>query len=268
MACRADGKRSSLFVGYLRTPTVGGYGFDTAWLTEFDLGRGPGFTRTFAMAPGPIGDMAYDALTDRLYAVGRYSGQTAPLFILDLPPCAPPDPADATAVAACPAPRYQLVELIGALNGAELIGIALSNPQPGRPRRAYLSVRIYDQGYAAAVGGRPGFDIGGAIMVLDLVDDWLGNASARVANVVPIGPGAGLSGASRSDPAWRPGGGAERRGRLGPGVRRRGRRGGAYRHGSTRPPAPPRRVTCPPPWPSRTGAPRRWSTWRRSATGP
>ena len=29
-------------------------------------------------------------------------------------------------------------------------------------------------------------------MVLDLVDDLLGNASARVANVVPIGPGAGL----------------------------------------------------------------------------
>jgi hypothetical protein len=188
VACRPDSLRSSLFVSYLRAPALGTYNTGTAWLSEFDLrdlGKPP---RTFAMTDGPVGDMAYDALTDRLYAVGRFAGLFSPLFILDLPACSLTNPLDQNA---CPNPRVRTVDLYGSLPGAELVGIALSNPQPGRLRSAYLSVRIYDVGYASAIGGRPGFDVGGAIMVVDLEEDLLGQPSARVRSVVPIGIGAG-----------------------------------------------------------------------------
>jgi hypothetical protein len=185
VACRADGRRHSLFVAYLRAPARGIYTANTGWLSEFDLLDLSRTPRTFALAPGPIGDMAFDRLTDRLYAVGRFAGLTAPINIVDLRPCSSIDQA------ACPDPRVQTIDLYSALHGAELVGIALSNPQAGRTRRAYLSVRVYDEGYALATGVRPGFDVGGAIMVVDLDEDLLGQASARVRSVVPIGIGAG-----------------------------------------------------------------------------
>jgi hypothetical protein len=184
VACRADGSRRSLFVAYLRAPALSIYTSNTAWLSEFDLGDLTSAPRTFALSPGPVGDMAYDALTDRLYAVGRYAGLTAPLNILELHP-------HGSADAAWQTPRIQTVDLYSALHGAELVGIALSNPQAGRQRRAYLSVRVYDEGYAAAIRYRPNFDVGGAIMVVDLGEDLLGQPTARVQAVVPIGLGAG-----------------------------------------------------------------------------
>jgi hypothetical protein len=191
VACRADGLRRSLFVGYLRAPAVGFYGAGTAWLSEYDLGDLAAVPRTFAISTGPIGDMAFDALTDRLYAVGRFAGLSAPLFILDLPACSSSNQVSSVNSDGCPAPRAQTVELYGSLAGAELVGIALSNPQLGRTRRAYLSVRVYDEGYATAIRGRPGFDVGGAIMVVDLEEDLFGRSSAKVRSVVPIGLGAG-----------------------------------------------------------------------------
>ena len=185
VACRADGKRQSLFVGYLRSPTLGSVGAGTAWMSEFDLGDLAQPPRTFVLGPGPVGDMAYDHLTDRLYAVGRFAGFSAPLFILELPACKSSDPAN------CPEPRLQTVDLYPSLAGAELVGIALSNFQPGRPRRAYISVRVYDEVFAAAIRARPSFDVGGALLVVDLEEDVVGQPSARVLSVVPIGLGAG-----------------------------------------------------------------------------
>ncbi len=186
-ACRADGKRQSLFVGYLRSPPLGSYGSGTAWLSEFDMGSLASPPRTFPLAPGPVSAMAFDALTDRLYAVGRFAGLIAPLFILELPPCSSVDKDKDT----CPKPNLQTVDLYSALTGAELVGIALSNPQPGRPRRAYISAAVYDEGYAAAIRARPTFDVGGAILVVDLEEDVVGQPAARVRSVVPIGLGAG-----------------------------------------------------------------------------
>lgn len=190
VACRADPKRQSVFVGYLRAPAKDGFPAETAWLSEFDLGDLAKGSRTFPLGLGPVGDMAYDALTDRLYAVGRFAGLTAPLFILDLPSCFPADPI-ANPVGGCPLPRVQTVELYGSLAGAELAGIALSNPQPGRPRRAYISARLYDEGYASATRSRPSFDVGGALLVVDLEEDAFGRTLAKVLSVVPIGLGAG-----------------------------------------------------------------------------
>jgi hypothetical protein len=196
LACRADGRRRSAFVGYLRAPAIGPIAPRTAWLSELDLGGPPGLShapRTFPLASGPVGDMTYDALTDRLYAVGRFAGLTAPLFIVDLPACHH-WATDASATSTCPVPRVQVVELYGELRGAELVGIALSNPQPGRPRLAYIAARIYDEAYALATFSRPPFDIGGALLEVELSDDVAGGVSARVRQIVPLGLGAGAVG--------------------------------------------------------------------------
>ncbi len=185
VTCRADGKRRSVYVGYLRSPRLGALGAGTAWLTELDLADPGGKPRTFALAPGPVGAMAYDDLTDRLYAVGRFAGLTAPLFILEPNACSSLQPET------CAGPNPQTVDLYGALAGAELVGIALSNPQPGRARRAYISAAVYDEGYAAVIRSRPSFDVGGALLVVNLEEDLVGRPSARVVSVVPIGLGAG-----------------------------------------------------------------------------
>ncbi len=191
LACRSDGLRQSLWVSYLRSPRVGNVRPGTGWLSEFDLGDLGKQPRTIALAPGPVGDMAYDAQNDRLYAVGRFAGLTAPLYILDLPACVHHHK-DAQGVPDCPTARVQTVDLYPSLRGAELVGIALSNPQPGRPRLAYISARVYDESYAAATQSRPPFDIGGALLVVELEEGVSGEPSGRIRQVVPIGLGAGM----------------------------------------------------------------------------
>ncbi len=191
VACRDDGVRRSLWVSYLRAPYVSGIPPGTAWLSEFDLGDLAKVPRTIVLAPGPIGDMAYEKETDRLYAVGRFAGLTAPLFILDLTPCVY-DPNDTSDPPACRTANVQTVDLYQVVHGAELVGIALSNPQAGRPRLAYISARIYDEAYAAATMSRPPFDVGGALLVVELQEAVSGEPLARVRQVVPIGLGAGM----------------------------------------------------------------------------
>ena len=191
IACRADGLRRSAWVSYLRSPWVGNVPPGTAWLSEFDLGDMGKEPRTISLAGGPVGDMAYEKETDRLYAVGRFNGTTAPLFILDLPPCVHHH-VDSSGTSDCPTARVQTVELYGSVHGAELVGIALSNPQPGRPRLAYISARVYDEGYALATRSRPPFDVGGALLVVELQEAVSGEPLARVRQVVPIGLGAGM----------------------------------------------------------------------------
>jgi hypothetical protein len=185
IACRADGRRRSAFVSYLSSPSIGAVSGGTAWLSEFDLDDIGAKPRTFALGSGPVAEMAYDALTDRLYAVGRFAGLTAPLFILNLPSCSLSDPS-------CPLPQVQAVDLYSSLKGADLVSIALSNPQPGRPRLAYVAARVYDESYAAATRSRPAFDVGGALLVVELQENVAGDPLARVRKVIPIGLGAGV----------------------------------------------------------------------------
>ncbi len=185
LACRTDGLRRSVWLSYLRSPYVGQVKPGTGWLSEFDAGNMGASPRTIALGLGPVSDMAYDAETDRLYAVGRFAGLIAPLFILNLPACVH----DA---AGCPTPRVQTVDLYTSARGAELVGIALSNPQPGRPRLAYVAARIYDEAYAMATYSRPPYDIGGALLVVELDEGVAGEPSGRVRQIVPLGLGAGL----------------------------------------------------------------------------
>jgi hypothetical protein len=184
IACRSDGLRRSAWVGYLRAPPIGPVLGRTGWISEFDLGDLQQPPRTIPLGFGPVGDMAYDALTDRLYAIGRFAGLYAPLNIVELPACV-------HTASGCPVARVQTIDLYQSLAGAELVGIALSNPQPGRGRLAYISARIFDESYARATRARPSWDIGGALLVVELNDGVTGVPSARVRQVVPIGLGAG-----------------------------------------------------------------------------
>ena len=183
-SCRSDGLRRSMWVGYLRSPPIGSVPGRTGWLSEFDLGDLAQAPRTIALGSGPVGDMVYDRLTDRLYAVGRFAGLSAPLFLVDLPACA-------HHAVDCPTARVQSLDLYSSLRGAELVGIALSNPQPGRQRLAYVSAKVYDEAYAMATLSRPPYDLGGALLVVELSEGVVGLTSARVRKVIPLGLGAG-----------------------------------------------------------------------------
>ena len=183
VACRADGARRTALVAYLTSPRVGAVVAGTAWVSELDLDDPARRLRTYALGIGPVVDMAYDAETDRLYAVGRFTGLTAPLFVVGLDPCRPGD--------TCPDHSVFSTDLFPSYRGAELQGIALSNPVAGEARRAYVTARVYDPDLAAALGGRPGFDVGGVLLVLDLTDGTAGEPGARILRAVPVelGPG-------------------------------------------------------------------------------
>jgi hypothetical protein len=132
--------------------------------------------------------MAYDAGTDRLYAVGRSAGPAAPLFVMGLEPVRPPL---ASSQDQCAGISVVTIDLFPSYRGADLQGIALSNPVAGQPRRAYVSARVYDADLAAALGGRPGFDSGGVLLVLDLTDGVAGQPQARIIHEVKLEPGPG-----------------------------------------------------------------------------
>ena len=169
-------------------------------------------------------------LTDRLYAVGRFAGLTAPLFILelaDLQAEADRLPDAAGCRPSISSPRWRGAELsrhralqpaAGDARGAPTSRPA-STTRPGRRR----------------LGGRPCFDVGGALLVVDLQEGVAGEPCARVLRVVPLGLGAGPGAGPAGAPgAGRPGGGAQLGRRHPPGLRRRDRGGGPGGHRSTR----------------------------------
>jgi hypothetical protein len=184
VACRTDGVRRSAYVSYLRAPIIAPFAAGTAWLSELDLDDPTRPIRTFALALGPVADMAYDDSTDRLYGVGRFVVGAAPVFILDLQSCRVGDQG-------CLTPAVHVVDLFTQVRGAEPQAIALSSPSAGLPRRAYVSARLYDADLARSLGGRPSFDIGGVLLVLDLAEDASGAPSVKLEQVVDVGLGAG-----------------------------------------------------------------------------
>lgn len=166
------------WVGYLRTPDT------LAWLAMVDL-------QTGAWQPIEIGGVglprsfAYDADRSRLFFTSVETGLAAPLRWLELGGGCTPGLAEVAG--GCP---IRQLDLYGFLRGAELHGIALSNPQAGLSRRAYLSVRVYDASVAAAIGARPGYDIAGMLFVLDLEEGPFGDLRARLVRMVDVGVGA------------------------------------------------------------------------------
>lgn len=185
----ADESRARAYVSFLRTPQSRGQIF------ELDLRTGAARTRDVGV--GPVRSFAYDEVNDRLYFTSIDTGSPAPLRWAELAgDCRIDAP---VAEEGC---TVSGVDLAQYLRGLELRGIALSNPQPGRTRRAFVAARLYNVDLAASIGGRPGFDVGGVLMVLDLVEGRGGveprlvaahevGLGANEVKVLPVRPGMG-----------------------------------------------------------------------------
>jgi len=198
LTCRPDGRRRTAFMSYLRVAQLDGPGA-SGWLVEVDLNQAATPSRALNLGVAPLAGMAYDGLQDQLYVLGQPL-LAAPVYVIDLYPC-PPEPP--TPLASCPLPTYTVVDLSSALAGLELQAIALSNPQPGLGRRAYVSARVYDPVLASLLQDRPAADVAGVLLVLDLEPGLTGRPSLRVLRWVYTGLG---SSQVQVLPVWDPGG--------------------------------------------------------------
>ena len=180
IAC--GGARPRAFVGYL---TSGG---GAAWIGELDLVTLG--LQNFSIGVGPPRGLAYDRDRDRLYVAGLATFSPTPLRWVDLAGC---DLSAAPGLGGCRVGSATFPTLPA---GLELRSIAFAHsatpgvPRPlGVPVRAYITARIYDTTSAATVGGRT-TDLGGLIIVVDLVDTALGGVDPQVVAAVPLGRGA------------------------------------------------------------------------------
>lgn len=165
------------YVGYMRSS--GGF----AWITQVDLSD-PSALQHRQFGTGRVRDFAYEADRSRLWIVGGSGGIGSPLRWVDLAgDCRfDGDPAEED----CPS---RLARSTTLPSGLELRSISLSNAAAS-PRRAYLTARRYDPAVANLLGlSAP--DLGGVLLVADLVDDLTGDVELRVVRSFDIGLGAG-----------------------------------------------------------------------------
>jgi hypothetical protein len=182
VAC-GNGKTRA-FLSHLRTPNLSGY--VTMFSLDSDLSRWTATVQVGVAGPGPARSFAYDADRDRVYFTGLSTGSITLFRWYDLSgncsiALAPPDPQ------ACPLGAIDIFPLV---RGADLRGIALSNPIPGKPRRAYVAARVFDADLAASIGGRPNFDVAGVLLVLELDEGPDGQPQPRLVSWVDAGMGA------------------------------------------------------------------------------
>jgi hypothetical protein len=190
--------RHHAYVTYLRSPN------GIPAISEVDLADPAAGRRDIALAVGVNGRKtyasAYDALTDRLWVTGQAVAD-APIWAVDL--AAPCDPSlDPKAIPKPPAcPPYTEFDVYSAVRGAEPRAIALSTPgltgpDPvtgapiALPRRAYVTLRVYDPDLAASLGARPGFDVGAKLLVADVGEGPAGTPELRMARLVDLPLGA------------------------------------------------------------------------------
>lgn len=170
------------YVGYLRS--VGG----SAWITQIDLTQpetADGAVQHAAYTTGQIRSFAFDAGRRRLYSAQTTTGSSTFIHYVDLVGGCRIDVTDAEAPNRCRSGAAALWP------GIEPRSIALSRGDGPEPfRRMYVSARVYDPVAAATVGVRVG-EVGGFLVVADLVDDLAGRTQLQVVKVVPLGYGAG-----------------------------------------------------------------------------
>lgn len=182
-ACRSAGPRA--FVGFLNTPaSTTGYGA-AAWLAELDLSVQGGAPREVEIGDGPVRSIAWDSAADRLWVASRSSGARAILYAVQL--------ADPAWGGASPRDAVEAYDLFSQVRGAELRSVAIgSQPAtPDRPQRLYVTARLYDAEYQDSTGNRPAGDVGGVLIVLDVVDGPAGLPVVTVHKVLDLGAGAG-----------------------------------------------------------------------------
>lgn len=176
VSCPAGGPARA-WIGYLRAEDGAG------WLTALDLATGA--RRTVEVASAVPRSLAYDAEADRLVFTTTEAWDRAPLGWIELGgECVPG--ADAWD-GGCPVRSTDLAEALG---GIELAGLALSNPQAGLVRRAYVAAHVFDTDVAEATEERPSTDIGGLLLVLDLATGADGELAPTLVRTVQIGLGA------------------------------------------------------------------------------
>jgi hypothetical protein len=180
LACRPDGQRRSAFVGYLRTARLGGPGLG-GWIAQVDLDDSAAASRTIQVGDAALSGMAYDGASDRLFVLAQ-PFLSAPVYLVDLTTCP-------LGLAACPEPAVTLFDLATAQAGLDLQSIALSNPQAGLRRRAYVSARVYDPSLAAIIGVRPAADIGAVLLVLDVEENGFGRPALTLLRQIDVGLG-------------------------------------------------------------------------------
>jgi hypothetical protein len=176
MACR-PGIRASAFVGYLQGHNQEG------WITQYDLATGA--TQNFDVGNGPVRNLAYDAVSDRLYILGLTTYGHTPLRYVDLGGCTL---GPGLSAGGC-ATTYAVEPFSWASVEERSMAFASDNQQAlGGPRRAYVTARVYDAGAASATGTRA-TDLGGKLYVVDLLQGPLG-VVVDVVDEVDIGKGA------------------------------------------------------------------------------
>lgn len=169
------------YVGYLRTSFV------QTWITEVDLTQAPPALRHRSFGAGRARDFAYDPVRQRLWIVGA-GGISAPLRWVDLSggcefgTTAPGETLDPALACRTEAANSDLLPA-----GLELRSIALANDGSGR---AYLTARLYDPIVGANLGvAAP--DLGGVLLVVDLVEGFDGVVHVVPIRVMDIGSDAG-----------------------------------------------------------------------------
>ncbi len=186
VVCQPDGAggvTARAFVGFLRGPTSSGA------ISQVDLADTATTTRgtavTIATGTGAPRSFAYDAPTGRLFFSNIDAVVAAPITWLELAGgCSAEVP---EIQGGCPLRSFDLWPLV---RGFEPHGIALSNDQPGLARRMYVVGRLFDADVAAAAGGRPSYDVGSALLVLELSESSAGGLTFRLVDSFPLGMGA------------------------------------------------------------------------------
>lgn len=175
------------FVAYLRSSDGRGH------VSEYDLVpravEDRPRLRSSSLAAGPVRAFAYDQVHDRLWMAVLATSVPSPLTWVELGGDCRIDVAASDG--GC------IVQAVTASDmpvGLEVRGIAFANQgAPGQSpavRRVYLTGRRYDVGAAATAGGRT-VDLGGSLVVADLVENSLGRVDLNVVRTIPIGRGAG-----------------------------------------------------------------------------
>lgn len=187
VAVACSPSRARAFVGYIGTRLGEG------WVSEYDLVHHA--LRSFDPGPGSVRSFTYDAHGDRLYLLGLATSVPTPLRWIDLAGC---DPSIPEVQGGCGVRSAALPTRFG---GLELRSMALAPPQAGRPRRAYLTARLYDLALAQAFGFRT-VDLGGKLLAVDLVEDARGGLTLDVVNDLDLGSGAQEVRVLPRGPSW------------------------------------------------------------------
>src|SRR5512133_691449 len=182
LACGPLGAKR-VFVSHLRTPSLVGY----VTMITLDPDREKWRVQVGNAGPGPARSFAYDADRDRVYFTGVSTGAVSLFRWYDFAGSDCQIDVAATDPAACP---LGAIDVSTVIRGADLRGIALSNPVPGKPRRAYVAARVFDADVAASIGGRPSYDVAGVLLVIDLEEGPGGRPQPRLVNWVDAGLGA------------------------------------------------------------------------------